>query len=354
MAGLFDSYKLRDVTFKNRIGVSPMCMYSANDGLPTEWHHAHYGSLALGGAGLIITEATAIEPRGRITPLDCGMWSEDQAEAWKSIVEFMKSQGVVPGIQLAHAGRKASCKPPGEGGKAMSTDEGGWETIAPSPIPFFDTDPVPRSINDEDLDQLLGAWVSAAKRVAAAGFEVLELHMAHGYLCHQFLSPLSNKREDCFGGSFENRTRFLISMAREVREVFPENKPLFVRISCTDWVDGGWDIDQSIQFVKELSEVGVDLVDCSSAGSVPYANVKVKPGYQVPFAEKIRHDTGIPTAAVGLITEPSQAEEILHNNQADIVLFAREMLRNPRWAIQAAKELKVDIALPAQYLRAFT
>jgi 2,4-dienoyl-CoA reductase-like NADH-dependent reductase (Old Yellow Enzyme family) len=349
---LFSPLKLREIEFRNRIFVSPMCQYSCVDGMPTGWHLVHLGSRAVGGAGLVMVEATAVSPEGRITRDDIGIWNESQVHAFAGIAGFIGHQGAVPGMQLAHAGRKASTASPWKGGGPIKAAEGGWTTLAPSPIPFADEYPAPRELAPADLDQLVHQFAQAARRAAGAGFKVIELHCAHGYLLHEFLSPLSNHRKDEFGGDLDGRMKFPLRITAAVRDVWPDTLPLFVRISSTDWADGGWDLEQSIVFAGRLRDLGVDLIDCSSGGLVPYAKVPAKPGYQVPFSSAIRKQTGIATGAVGLITEPQQAEEIVANGDADAVLLARAMLRDPYWPMHAAKALSVDIPWPVQYERA--
>ncbi len=352
MSVLFSPLASRNVTFKNRIFVSPMCEYCSDDGLPTDWHLVHLGSRAVGGAAMVIVEATAVSPEGRITPWDSGIWSDTHASAFKRIVRFVKENGSVPAIQLAHAGRKASTEVPWRGGKGMSATDGGWEPIAPSAIRFDAQSPLPREMTVHEIDEVVEQFVAATRRALDAGFEVLELHMAHGYLMHEFLSPLSNHRTDEYGGTLANRMRLPIRVAGEVRRVWPERSPLMVRISSTDWVEGGWDLSQSIELARSLKKIGVDLIDCSSGGMVPGAKIPLVPGYQVRFAEAIRREVGIATGAVGLITEPRQAEQIISSGQADVVLLAREMLRDPYWPLHAAHELGVDVKWPVQYARA--
>ena len=329
-----------------------MCQYSCVDGMPTEWHLVHLGSRAVGGAGLVIVEATAVSPEGRITPDDAGIWNQDQAAMLGRIASFIGDQGVVPGIQLAHAGRKASTSSPWKGGSPISKGDGGWTTLAPSSIPFADGYPAPRELSPVDLDQIVLQFVEAARRAMKAGFKVIELHCAHGYLLHEFLSPLTNTRNDEFGGEIGGRMKFPLRVVAAVREVWPAAHPLFVRISATDWADGGWDLSQSLVFASRLRDLGVDLIDCSSGGLVPYAKVPAKPGYQVPFASAIKKEIGIATGAVGLITEPQQAEDIIAGGDADAIFLARAMLRDPYWPIHAAKELSVDLPWPVQYERA--
>ncbi len=352
MSQLFSTLKLRDLTFRNRIFVSPMCQYSSIDGLPTDWHLVHLGSRAVGGAGLVMVEATAVSPQGRISPDDSGIWSDAHAEAFTPIAQFIREQGAVAGIQLAHAGRKASTSRPWLGGGPLGPENRGWQPIAPSPLPFTSEHPVPREATSADLGTIRTQFVDAAKRAKAAGFQVIEIHMAHGYLLHEFLSPLSNHRKDENGGSLENRMRFPLNVARAVRNIWPKELPVFVRISATDWVEGGWDLAQSVELCRRLKDIGIDLIDCSSGGSVYNAVIPMGPGYQTPFATAIKKEVGIPTGAVGLITDPAQAEHIVATGLADAVVLAREMLRNPYWPMLAAKALKVDLAWPNQYLRA--
>lgn len=350
---LFTPLKLRDVILRNRIAMSPMCQYSAVDGVANDWHYVHYGTRAVGGVGLVIVEATAVEPRGRITPYCLGLWDDGQVEPLARIVRFIESHGAVAGIQLAHAGRKASTNRPWKGGGPVPPEEGGWNVVGPSPVPFLPDGPVPEPMTKRDMESIIDAFRQAAKRALAAGFRVAEVHAAHGYLLHEFLSPLSNRRDDEYGGSLENRMRFPLEVVRAVREVWPEEYPLFVRISATDWVPGGWDLDQSVAFAAELKKIGVDLVDCSSGGLSLEQKVQAGPGYQVPFAERIRREVGIATGAVGLITDPEQANGILAAGQADLILLGRVLLREPYWPLRAAAVLGVDTGLwPPQYLRA--
>ena len=349
---LFTPLTLRSITCRNRIFVSPMCQYSSRDGFPTDWHFVHLGSRAVGGAGLVLVEATAVSPEGRISPDDSGIWSDAHAEAFAPITRFMAEQGGVPGIQLAHAGRKGSCNLPWRGGGPLEPEACGWQPLAPSPLPFDDGHPVPRPLSLADLDEVEDQFRAGARRALAAGFKVVEVHMAHGYLLHEFLSPLVNRREDDYGGSLENRLRFPLRIAQAVRAEWPAELPLLVRISATDWVDGGWDIDQSVILAGRLKEIGADLIDCSSGFAVPDEPVPFGPGFQVPFAARVRSEAGIATGAVGLITEPAQAEQIVATGQADAVLLARAMLRDPYWPLHAAKALRVDVAWPDQYLRA--
>lgn len=353
MSKLFAPLKLRDVTFRNRIWVSPMCQYSSENGMPTDWHFVHLGSRAVGGAGFVMMEATAVSPAGRISPADAGIWSDAHAVAYQRITHFIQAQGAVAGIQLAHAGRKASTAPPWDGGKKVAVQNGGWEVIGPSALAFADTYPNPRAMNTADLAQVTDDFVAAAKRSLTAGFQVIELHMAHGYLLHEFLSPLSNQRTDEYGGSLENRLRLPLAVVRAVRATVPQHLPLFVRISATDWAEGGWDLAQSIEFCRRLKDLGIDLIDVSSGGNVPRAAIPVAPNYQVPFAQEIRAQVGIATGAVGLITQAKQAEEILQNGAADAVFMAREFLRDPYFPLRAAQELNAQADIPIQYARAF-
>jgi 2,4-dienoyl-CoA reductase-like NADH-dependent reductase (Old Yellow Enzyme family) len=351
--GLFDELKIRGLTLRNRIAVSPMCQYSCVDGLANDWHFVHLSSRAVGGAGLVFTEATAVTAEGRISPQDLGIWNDAQAAELARSVRFIDGQGAVAGIQLAHAGRKASTRRPWDGGGAVTEAEGGWARVdAPSAIPFDASYLVPHEMSEADIAGVVAAFAAAAQRALAAGFRVIELHAAHGYLVHEFLSPLSNKRTDRYGGSFENRTRFAREAATAVRAVWPESHALFARLSATDWTEGGWDLPQSVELARELKKCGVDLIDSSSGGNVATAKIPLGPGYQVPFAETIRREAGIATGAVGLITEPKQADEIIRSGQADIVLLARELLRDPYWPMRAAQTLGATISWPAQYLRA--
>ena len=353
---LFSPLTLRSVTLRNRIGVSPMCQYSATDGLADAWHFVHLGSRAVGGAGIVIAEATAVAVEGRITPGCLGLWSDKHIEPLARIAKFIQDHGAVAGIQIAHAGRKASAALPWNGGAHLSDAQGGWEIIGPSAIPFGgDLTKVPRAMTEADILRVQHEFVATAKRAGAAGFNFLELHAAHGYLFNSFLSPLSNQRTDHYGGSFENRSRFLLGTARAVRKVWPEHLPLAARISAIDWKEGGWQIEDSVALAKLLKAEGVDLVDCSSGGVVPDAKIKVEPGYQVPFAEKVRHGADIPTAAVGFITDPKQADDIIRSGRADVVLLAREFLRDPYWPAHAAKVLgqKEKLPPPNQYARAW-
>jgi len=352
MSHLFSPLAIKSIVFKNRIAIPPMCQYSAINGYATDYHLVHYGSRALGGAGLIIQEATAVSPEGRITPGDLGIWDDAHIQKLKEVVQFVESYGTVPGIQLAHAGRKAGCAVPWAGGKQLKPEEGGWQTVAPSAIAFGEGENPPLALDGEGIKKVVTDFGKAAERSFRAGFKVLEIHAAHGYLLHQFLSPLANKRTDDYGGNFENRIRLLIEVVKAVKSAWPADLPLFVRLSATDYIEGGWDADQTVRLVVLLKELGVDLIDTSSGGMVPYAKIPFGPGYQVGFAQKIRKETGILTGAVGMITEARQAEEILANNQADIILFGRQSLRDPNLPLHFAKELGDDIAWPNQYLRA--
>ena len=348
MSLLFSPLPLRGLTLPNRIAVSPMCQYSARDGFATDWHLVHLGGLAQGGAGLVMTEATAVAAEGRISAADLGLWREEQAAPLARIAAFIRTQGAVPGIQLAHAGRKSGSGIPWEGGAIPPAD---WRGRAPSPVPFDEGWPVPVALDGAELTGVAGAFRAAASRALDAGFLVAELHAAHGYLLHQFLSPLANQRQDAYGGSLENRTRLLREVVAEVRSVWPERLPLLVRLSCTDWAEGGWDPDQSVALARMLAPLGVDLVDCSSGGMVPRATMPIGPGYQVPFAARIRREAGLAAGAVGLITEPAQAEGILERGEADLVYLGRELLRDPRWPLRAARELGAPCPWPPPYAR---
>lgn len=346
MASLFDPLTLRGVTLRNRIGVSPMCQYWAEDGMPSDWHLVHLGSRAVGGAGLVIAEATAVEARGRITPGCTGIWSEAHVEPWARVAKFVNEYGAVAGIQIAHAGRKANTLQPWlRGDHDTPAGDASWDVVAPSALPFRDGSNMPRELTIDDIKEIQAAFRSAAERALRAGFRFLELHGAHGYLMHSFLSPLSNKRTDLYGGSFENRTRFALETTRLVRGVWPEELPLAVRLSCTDWVEGGWTIEDSIALSKLLKAEGVDLIDCSSGFNAPGVRYPMGPGWQVPFAERIRREAGIPTAAIGGISDATHADEITRNGRADVVLLAREFLRDPYWPFHASRELKRPEAL---------
>jgi 2,4-dienoyl-CoA reductase-like NADH-dependent reductase (Old Yellow Enzyme family) len=350
---LFEPLTLRALTLRNRIGVSPMCQYSAEDGFANEWHLVHLGSRAVGGAGLVIMEATAVEPRGRISPADTGIWKDEHVPMLSRIADFVLAHGAAPGIQLAHAGRKASTRPPSQGGKHLPETEGGWVTVAPSAIAFHEVDPAPHELTRTEIRERIECFAAATGRALKAGFRIVEIHGAHGYLIHQFLSPLSNQRTDEYGGSRSNRLRFALEVTEAVRGVWPDELPLFFRVSATDWVEGGWNVEDSIVLARELKVRGVDLVDCSSGGNSTRQKIELGPGYQTPFAERIRREAGVPTAAVGLITTASQAEEIVSEGRADIVLLARALLRDPYFAIHAALELGARLPVPVQYLRAF-
>jgi len=352
MAHLFDPLPIRGITLKNRIAVSPMCQYSSDDGFANDWHLVHIGSRATGGASLVFMEASAVTPEGRISPEDLGIWKDAHVEFLSRIVKFVKSQGTVPGMQIAHAGRKGSTQRPWEGSSKVTLADGGWVPVAPSAVAFSDHYPMPRALAKDEIRVIVDAFGAAARRALQAGFQVLEIHAAHGYLAHEFFSPLSNFRDDEYGGSFENRTRIGREIVSAVRKVWPENLPLFIRISATDWKEGGWDLDQAVELAKQLKPLGVDLVDCSSAGLVVDQKIIAGPGFQVPFAERIRRDANIPTATVGLIETKEQVVDILAKDRADLVLMAREFLRDPYWPLRTARELGQKISWPAQYLRA--
>ncbi len=352
MNHLFSELKIREITFKNRIFVSPMCQYSCEDGIPGTWHIVHLGSRAVGGAALVMAEATAVSAEGRISPQDTGLWTNAQIEAFRPITAFIQQQGAVPGVQLAHAGRKASTRPPWMGRDPLREEEGGWQTLAPSAVPFSPDQPAPREMTPEDIDLVIRQFGAAAENARKAGFRVVEIHMAHGYLLHEFLSPLSNFRDDQFGGSFDNRIRFPLAIAKEVRAIWPAEWPVLVRISSTDWKEGGWDIGQSVKLSEKLKKLGIDLIDCSSGGILPDIRIPASPGYQTAFAAEIRQKAEIKTGAVGMITDPHQAEHILVSGQADAVFLARQFLRDPYWPLTAAMALGADIAWPVQYQRA--
>jgi 2,4-dienoyl-CoA reductase-like NADH-dependent reductase (Old Yellow Enzyme family) len=351
MSKLFSSLIIKNITLKNRIVVSPMCQYSAIDGFTNDWHLVHLGTRAIGGAGLIFTEATAVSPEGRISPGDLGLWNDEHIHGLRRIVNFIHLQGAISGIQLAHAGRKASCAVPREGGNQLDENHGGWRTVAPSNIPFIVEDRAPESLDKENIRKVVSDFKAAARRALIAGFKVVEIHSAHGYLLHEFLSPLSNKRTDEYGGSFENRIRILLQVIDAIKSVWPAENPLFVRISATDWTEGGWTTEESVNLAHILKDIGIDLIDCSSGGNVYNAKIPVSPGYQVPFSEAVRK-TGILSGAVGFITTARQAESILQEEKADLVFLAREFLRNPYFPLNAARELGVDVTWPMQYLRA--
>ena len=354
MSQLFSPIALRDVTVRNRVWVSPMCQYSAVDGLPDDWHLVHLGSFARGGAGLVFTEATAVVPEGRISPADTGIWNDEQQQAWARIVSFLHGQGATAGIPLAHAGRKASSQAPWVGRGAVADEDGGWEPVGPSPVAFPGLRD-PRALDRAGIRRVVTAFGDAAERAVEAGFDVLEIHAAHGYLLHEFLSPLSNLRDDEYGGSFDNRVRLLLEVVGEIRGRVATGVPVVVRISATDWLDDGWTAEDSVRLAPLLAEAGVDLLDVSTGGNA-LADIPVEPGYQVPFALRIRKEVGVPTGAVGMITEPKQAEEIVAEGSADVVLLARALLRDPHWALRAAHDLGVEVGhgvdWPPQYLRA--
>jgi 2,4-dienoyl-CoA reductase-like NADH-dependent reductase (Old Yellow Enzyme family) len=349
---LFDRVRIGNVELRNRIVVSPMCEYSAIDGVPNDWHFVHLGSRATGGAGLVFTEATAVSPEGRISPGDTGLYNDEQQHAWTRIAKFVADQGAAPGIQLAHAGRKASTEVPWRGGKAVQGSQA-WTPVAPSAIKFEDDYPMPAELDTSGIKKLVVDFAASAKRAREAGFQVIELHAAHGYLVHEFLSPLSNHRTDNYGGSLENRARLLREIVAAARKEWPAPHPLFVRVSATDWAEGGWDIGECVQLARWLKDDGVDLIDTSSGGVVPNVKIPIRPGYQVPFAERIRREANIATGAVGLITDARQAQEILDRGEADLIIMAREMLRDPYFPRRAAKELGVAIEPPLQYTRAW-
>ncbi|NGO78226.1 NADH:flavin oxidoreductase/NADH oxidase [Streptomyces sp. YC504] len=357
MSALFEPYTLRSLTVPNRLWMAPMCQYSAeafgpNAGVANDWHFQHYGARAAGGTGLILLEATAVSPEGRISPYDLGIWNDTQVAALRRIVDFFKSQNTVPGIQIAHAGRKASTAQPWNGGKQIDESTHGWQPLAPSAVPFAEGDRTPAELTVDQIKEIVGQFRAAAQRALDAGFEVVEVHGAHGYLIGEFLSPHANKRTDSYGGSFDNRTRFALEVVDAVREVWPADKPLFFRISATDWLDeGGWTADDTVRFASILNDHGVDLLDVSTGGLAPKVTIPVGPSYQVPFATRVKEEAGLPVAAVGLITEVEQAEKIVSNGEADAVLLGRELLRNPSFARLAARELGADVHVPDQYHR---
>lgn len=352
MPHLFEPLKVRGITLSNRIIVSPMCQYSAEDGVPNDWHFVHLATRAVGGASLVMAEATAVSPEGRISPHDTGIWTARQADAFARIAAFVRAQGSHAGVQLAHAGRKGSTRRPWDGDGAVPPADGGWTPVAPSALAFAAHYPQPRALTTAEIGELVEGFRAAAGRARDAGFSVIEIHAAHGYLLHQFLSPLANRRDDQYGGAFANRTRFLLEVVSAVRAVWPEDRPLFVRLSATDWVEGGWDLEQSVELARLLAPEGVDLVDCSSGGLVATATVPVGPGYQARFAAEIRRRASIATGAVGMITSAAQADHLVRSGQADCVLLARELLRDPYWPLRAARELGHAATWPAQYLRA--
>ncbi|MFJ3645436.1 NADH:flavin oxidoreductase/NADH oxidase [Streptomyces murinus] len=357
MSVLFEPVTLREVTIPNRVWMPPMCQYSAEPagpltGAPNDWHVAHYGARATGGTGLIVVEATAVSPEGRISPYDLGLWNDTQVEAFRRITRFLSAQGTVPAVQLAHSGRKASTERPWKGGAPIGPEGHGWQPLAPSPLPFAEGHPVPSELTADQITQIAGQFKEAARRALEAGFEVVEIHGAHGYLVHEFLSPHSNHRTDAYGGSYENRVRFALEIVDAVREEWPADKPLFFRVSATDWLEeGGWTADDTVRLARDLRAHGVDLLDVSTGGNASGVRIPVGPGYQVPFAARVKAETGLPVAAVGLITEAEQAQKILANGEADAVLLGRELLRDPSWARHAARELGGDVRVPEQYLR---
>ncbi len=350
MSNLFDPIQVGNLEIKNRVWVSPMCQYSAVDGVMQDWHAIHYGSFITGGAGLVMVEATGVSPEGRISPNCLGIWTDSQAQVLAELPRFASKFGVAMGIQLAHAGRKASTATPWNGGKPVAIADGGWQSVGPSAIAFGEY-PTPHELTESEIAKVRHDFVAAAERALFAGFEVIELHVAHGYLLHEFLSPLSNHRNDEYGGSFENRVRLLLEIVREIRVVISPARALFVRLSCTDWVDGGWELADSVALAKELKAAGVDLIDCSSGGTIPNAQIPVGPGYQVPFATEIRNQAQIPTSAVGFIDNAVQADTIISSGQADAVMLGRAMLGNPRWPLQAAADLGLPVPWPDQYQR---
>jgi 2,4-dienoyl-CoA reductase-like NADH-dependent reductase (Old Yellow Enzyme family) len=352
MPHLFDSLTLRGLTLANRIIVSPMCQYSSVNGFANEWHYIHLGSRAAGGAALVFTEATAVTPEGRISPQDLGIYTDDHVAALARIVGFVHGRQCVAGMQLAHAGRKGSTSPPWQGSTKVDPADGGWQPVGPTNEPFSPAYPVPAALTIEGIQGVVAAFRVAAQRALGAGFDVVEIHAAHGYLIHEFLTPLVNTRTDEYGGSFDNRVRLCLEIADAVRGVWPDRLPVFIRLSSTDWVEGGWDIDQCVELSRRLLARGIDLVDCSSGGAVPDAKIPLGPGYQVQFAERIRREAGVATGAVGLITESHQADAIVRSGQADCVLLARELLRDPYWPLRAARELGHTVPWPVQYLRA--
>ncbi|MGS2586432.1 NADH:flavin oxidoreductase/NADH oxidase [Streptomyces hebeiensis] len=357
MSDLFEPYTLRSLTIPNRVWMAPMCQYSADTtgpdtGAPNDWHFAHLAARASGGTGLILVEATAVSPEGRISPADLGIWNDTQVAAFRRITDFITSQGSIPGIQIAHAGRKASTDLPWQGGAPLGPEAGGWQTLAPSAVPFAETDPVPAELTVDEIQEIVGQFAAAARRAREAGFQVVEVHGAHGYLIGEFLSPHSNRRTDAYGGSFENRARFALEVVDAVRAEWPEDLPVFFRVSATDWLDeGGWTADDTVRLADELLAHGVDLLDVSSGGNAPRVRIPAGPGYQVPFAARVKAETRLPVAAVGLITEPEQAEKIITNGEADAVLLGRELLRDPSWARRAARELGGTVFVPRQYHR---
>lgn len=352
MSKLFSPITIKNITLKNRIAISPMCQYTAVDGFANDWHLVHYGSRAIGGASLIIQEATAVSPEGRISPGDLGLYKEEHIEKLQNITDFIHQQGAIAGIQLAHAGRKAGCAVAWKGGRQLNLNEGGWTTVAPSAIAFNPDDTAPQALDKEGISKVIADFKTAAERALLSGYKLIEIHAAHGYLIHQFLSPLSNHRTDNYGGSFENRVRLLLEIVRAIRTVWPHYLPLFVRISATDWVEDGWNEDEAVRLTTLLKMEDVDLIDCSSGGLVPYAKIPLGPGYQVQFAERIKREAKLLTGAVGMITEAKQAEDILATNQSDLIIIGRASLRDPNFALHAAQLLGDNIEWPLQYLRA--
>jgi len=352
VSALFSPLTLRGVTLRNRIVLSPMCQYSAREGHVSDWHLVHLGARAVGGAALVFTEACAVTPQGRISPADLGIWGDDHIPGLARLTAFIRAQGAVAGIQLAHAGRKASTQVPWRGGRPLAPSEGGWEPVGPAAVPFDEGYPVPRAASAAELEGVVEAFAAAARRALEAGFQAVEIHAAHGYLVHSFLSPLSNSRADAWGGGFAGRARLLVEIVQSVRRQWPAKLPLLVRLSATDWVEGGWSPDDTVALARMLAPLGVDLIDCSSGGLLPGVSIPVAPGYQVPFAERVRREAQVAAGAVGLITEPAQAEAIVAGGQADLVFLGRQLLREPSWPLRAARELGVEGPWPVQYLRA--
>ena len=351
MSMLFSPHVLRGVTARNRIWVAPMCQYSAVDGLPGDWHLVHLGARAVGGAGVVLTEATAVSPEGRISPQDTGLWNDAQRDAWSRVVAFVRAQGALAGVQLAHAGRKGSTRRPWEGRSAVAPQDGGWQPVGPTadPYPGLAT---PAALDEAGIAEVRADFVAATARALAAGFDLVEVHAAHGYLLHEFLSPLSNTRTDAYGGDLTGRMRLVLEVVEDVRAAWPQDRPLVLRISASDWVEGGWTVEDSVALAKEAAARGVDLVDCSSGGNSADQVVSPGPGYQVPFAAQVRRDAGVATGAVGMLTDPAQAEQVLADGSADVVLLARELLRDPHWPLRAATALGAEVAWPVQYERA--
>jgi 2,4-dienoyl-CoA reductase-like NADH-dependent reductase (Old Yellow Enzyme family) len=348
---LFTPVTLRDLTVRNRVWVSPMCQYSSVDGLPDDWHLTHLGQFAAGGAGLVTTEASAIVPEGRISPQDAGIWNDEQVTAWRRVTDFLHARGAAAAMQLAHAGRKASTRRPWDGTGSVPVDEGGWTSVGPGTDAFGEY-AAPRALSDDEVAELPGLFAAGARRAVEAGFDTVELHFAHGYLVHQFYSPLSNTRDGRYGGDFDGRVRLALETAEAVRAALGQGRPLIVRLSASDWAEGGWTIEDSVRLARLLSDRGVDLIDSSSGGNDPHPSIPVGPGYQVPFAARIRAEADIPTGAVGMITDPEQAERIVSGGEADVVYLARALLRDPHWALRAANTLGADVDWPQQYERA--